>query len=344
MALNSISIYSPVDKGSLIALQELTLSDPQKIFHLIFGGHPSTHLMKILKSGDQSEIPLFYQSRKSEIFSLLQENIPEIEKVFAKLFAKICPIMMMTLYQSNKDVKVKVHSQSVAQLLKGIDHLVVYGWTHCLYEEVGGSLQKHYNKSVYDYSLGDPSEEDFVQERLIRKLQIPDESDGTICKAALVNIVFQSFLAVQQDRPLIPILFITKNSDKKHSCNARTITTRESTMNALVTNKELRRCYKLCHYKVPEIAEIAKRSFIFVEITHQKSSNDCVLNPIAPFWEEVDWKFHWSQRQATKAKNSKQYLENGWGTQLDKFLEEAKESNLISLNNNNSANLSNGIQ
>lgn len=322
MALNSVSIYSSVINENIVALQKLTLSDPQKIFHLIFGGDPSTHLMKILKSSEQTDVPLFYQSRKAEIFSRPQGNTPEIEKLFVELFTRIHPIMT-DLWQ-NKYANLKVHSQSVAQLLKGIDHLVVYGWEHCCYEAVGESLRKHYGMNVYNYLLGDPLDEDFVQGKLIRKLQIQDDDTENLCKATLVNIVFHSVLAVRQNQPLIPILFITKNSDQKHSCNARTIASREPKENAFVTNKELRRCYKLCHHKDPEIAEIAKKSFIFAEITHQRDSNDCVLRPIAPFWEERNWKSCWSQRQATKTNGSKQYLENGWGTQLDKFLEEAK--------------------
>ena len=100
------------------------------------------------------------------------------------------------------------------------------------------------------------------------------------------------------------------------------LTERKEPLHSSITNKELRRCYKLYAETYDEIKKIAEQTFKFVKVKeNSESSNDYSLEQMPAFWEKDTFKDAWKIRvsdsnrlsQIRAKEHPKKYL---WKNQL----------------------------
>jgi hypothetical protein len=201
------------------------------------------------------------------------------------------------------------------------DQVMVYGWKHCLYVEVGMALAKKDSpvKKILDCGIGlrfaSMSQRTTLEGRIIKQICASSiDSTERVCKAGITSLMLENYKRKQRNFPLIPLIFCYDIESNKWISTPESITSRDAQFNNLVTNKELRRCYKMCCEleKDPElkaIAEVAKESIKFVKLTGNDST-EYKLELIHPFWKSPEWETKWKERIATKqpAKPSKVQL------------------------------------
>jgi hypothetical protein len=192
------------------------------------------------------------------------------------------------------------------------DQVMVYGWASCLYIEVGNTLGKDPKspvKKVFDCALGECSaseeEKTTLEGRTMEQICASStDSIGRVCKAGIAALMLENYKRKQENLPLIPLIFCYDIEGKKRIITPESIASRDPEANKIITNKELRRCYKICCEleKDPElkaIAEVAKESLKFVKLTGNEST-EYKLELIHPFWESPKWETSWKERIATK--------------------------------------------
>jgi len=154
----------------------------------------------------------------------------------------------------------------------------------------------------------------------------PDNFIAAFCKAGLVNIVLENYKRVQLGIPIIPILFIADISNNAFENSVETISSREEFFNNLITNKELRRCYKLCNElgaDLQKVEEVARQIIKFVKLK-KVTAKKYGLVKIKPFWEQEEWAYFWSQRQANKILEEKKKI--CWRSELRKIIDKFDEN------------------
>jgi hypothetical protein len=193
---------------------------------------------------------------------------------------------------------------------------MVYGWQSCFYAQVKDTLETSGNSPmdrVYDWKVGCPlaskSERTTLEGRTMEQINVPskpskDEQCAEYCKAGITNLVRHNWEREQKGLPIIPLIFCYDVDGKKRVVTPGSIASRDPQSNKIITNKELRRCYKLCREleKDPElkaIAEVAKKSIQFIKLAGSNST-EYKMEILHPFWESPEWEAKWKERIATK--------------------------------------------
>ncbi len=196
---------------------------------------------------------------------------------------------------------------------------MVYGFYHCYYDRLYFELSNKEYK-VYDYSLSE-----FLQvpkgfcifPNFIENNTVPKE-----CQASLALFVIENYRKkLCGVKKLPPILFCI---DTNNNCYTRINLSNVQEYKilkkrSLVTVKELRRAYKLCHdpFVDPRIRDVARRTFIFLKVVTNSRGRIIELRKVPPPWKKA---IKFNSAVAKKAKdpnnwrfqaNAAAYLLNG---------------------------------
>jgi hypothetical protein len=88
-------------------------------------------------------------------------------------------------------------------------------------------------------------------------------------KAGITDLVLENYKRKQIGLDIIPLIFCYDIEGNQFQVNPETITSRNESFKKLYTNMELRRCYKICCEKDPELkimTDIAKETIKFVKL------------------------------------------------------------------------------
>lgn len=210
-----------------------------------------------------------------------------------------------------------INLDSVKDICVNANQVMIYGWRSCGYEEVIARLKKNDSpiRKVFDW-CPDVNEKT-LEGKSFEKIRMKNGSLETICKTRITMLVLENYKRKQKDQPIIPLIFLYDIEDNPFQTTPSTITSRSTSFNELLTNIELRRCYKMCCEKNPGlklITEVARETIRFIKLT-RNSKDEYTFVLLKPFWEEEEWDSRWNERQATKEIKStrKMYL---WREQL----------------------------
>lgn len=205
---------------------------------------------------------------------------------------------------------------SLKMITRESNQVMVYGWQYCDYINVIDILKEDNPviKKVFDCWLGNwrPRNKEHkittLEGRLIEQItyhsMIGNYHCPRMCKAAIVNLILENCKRKHEGLPLIPLLFCFDIDGNSYPSNSKSISTRDENVNKRVTNKELRRCYKLCFLQDPELKEVSQvalETIKFVKLTSQfAQKEEYKFVQLQPFWEKDDWNIHWQERQSSK--------------------------------------------
>jgi hypothetical protein len=191
--------------------------------------------------------------------------------------------------------------------------VMVYGFESCQYKNVSSMLSRK-GYRVHNAALGIMPGFTY-QGWEIEKLPLELKSDKEICKAALVNLIFENYKRSKRNDPLIPLIFCLETNAHPFSI-ARAVERNED-----IGNSELRRCYKLYQFIKP----IAEKTFLFFNVSN--TYDDIYLNQVCPIWERADWSESIQRRESTP--NSNQRPKTRWQDVLQSAISRVKlRSNL----------------
>lgn len=213
---------------------------------------------------------------------------------------------------------------------------MVYGFGNCLYLKITALLPTFTQiKKVFDWRIG---QEYIVDEELLVtcegnelprvSVDYEQRAISRACKAGLTNLVFENYRRQKMGLPIIPILFCIDVDGNKHPISSASITSKEKTLNEIVTHSELRRAYKLCHtFENEEIRRVAQESFKFVKVkVHAKSGKgaEYALEEAAAPWKSSDWEGKWAKRK--KHGGSSKSNDFPWRKELTKLIDKFHDS------------------
>ncbi len=227
---------------------------------------------------------------------------------------------------------------------------MVYGFEHCDFDRVRHCFGhfhlakdyslRHKEISLYTNVLGYDHRQEYndlakrMDGRKIHQINagltgISELSKAVLlgCKAALVNMVLENYQSQITGKKMVPIIFCIDITNNRFPLTSEDVLSKTKTIlkngttsslaNDLVTHKELRRAYKLCHDPMMPLKfrEVAKESFKFVrveEIRRDELSNleiSITLQPTSAPWEAKNWDNQWAMRKslshpATKKKTA----------------------------------------
>ena len=233
-------------------------------------------------------------------------------------------------------MNIPINISSFNNISHNADQLMVYGWENCKYDFLAFTLQSIYNKIVFSYVAAcsrDTSLRTTKENRLIE--QLPLSSSATVrdvCKIAITDLVLENYKRKDQGLPIIPLVFCCDITGNTHIFNVDTVASLNPELNNKITNKELRRCYKMCtaderDARLNEIAKVAQQTMIFVKIIGDDTSG-YTFEQMTPFWEMPDFEAKWQQRQAQKqsTKTTRTPKEHPWRTDLLRAIDRYKVS------------------
>lgn len=220
------------------------------------------------------------------------------------------------------------------------EQVMVYGWGHCKYLQVAGSLEESPHadnpspfKKVYDCAFGDTNIRT-LENRKVQELpiDIPEDDETSYikelnrrCKSGITNLVLENLKREEEGLPIIPLLFCIDIDDQgDHPWDKRRntwdaagpnpwVTTPEllcekdrmtvtGQMNHFTTHSELRRCYKLANtFNDAQVRAVANRTFRFVKVIQDKDTGEYRLEQIQAPWDHPDWNKYWTKRMEISA-------------------------------------------
>lgn len=224
-------------------------------------------------------------------------------------------------------MNVGINYSSLEKICASSNQVMIYGWKHTGYDKIVNQLQKpntKYQTSIrkcFDWKLGKNylNEEDLMtyDYRIIEQIKQPvvltPDHVAKSCKTALVNLVLENCKRAKEHLPLIPLVFCVDAGNNPHPFSIESIASRKPVENTRITNKELRRIYKLCHFADDFIADIACKTVKFVKV-HINSNNQYQFEEKAPFWSDPSWKNLWQERQ--NSKSAQKQNTSSWALQL----------------------------
>ncbi len=193
----------------------------------------------------------------------------------------------------------RLDPDSVKKIMGNSKGAVVYGLEKCLYKQVYASLARNYK--TYDYSE--------VKAPLVR-FDHDGEKDklDRECKSAIISLVLDNFKRSKRGEMIVPLIFcVGKQEDgETFRLNVEQMATKSGSEGS-ITDKELRRCFKVFAQLGPEIKMIAEQTFKFVNVRQDDKEEDLYhLDQVAPFWQDSNWNQLWQQRLAKKIPKQKQ--------------------------------------
>lgn len=225
--------------------------------------------------------------------------------------------------------------QSVMEICPEADEVMVYGWKHCKYGEVHDAIQglatieEFPIKKVHSWKAGyirsDETGKTLDGQIFSRLMFAEPENDiqknSRPCKTALTNLVLENYLRDQEGLNCIPLIFCIDIDDNPKTCNSETILSRETANNNAITNKEIRRAFKLARYDDIGVQWAANHTFKFVKLT-KREDNSYSMEAIAAPWESDDWVTNWNLRQRLSTSTPKCDFYS-WRAQINLYLENA---------------------
>lgn len=192
---------------------------------------------------------------------------------------------------------------SLQKIVPNLDQVVVYGWRSCKYIELTKFLDFDFDAYAWK-SWPKKFSADWVEKTDDIQLY-----ERRICKAVIVDVVFQNFKKAFSNKPFTPLIFCVDIEGRVRKVSNEHIASRSADCNDIVTHKELRRCAKICveiesDKYLKAIAETAKMTIKFVRLVGSDQSGYS-FEEVQPFWEAKDWKDAWDKRMKT-AKQSKE--------------------------------------
>lgn len=204
---------------------------------------------------------------------------------------------------------------SFKQICDNSHEVMVYGASHCSYDNIFDELNYMSRanpsfevKKVFDYHVGygytTTAEGNNFE-------QIPLKNDDTkqICKTGITNLILENYKRSISGKSIIPLINCIDTSYNPYPFTAKSICSKDFRLNSIITNSELRRCYKLLTHSNPKISEIAKNTFKFVKVS-RNSHGQYSLSQIDPPWNQNNWNQEWEPRNTVNEKSH-------WNTQLE---------------------------
>lgn len=197
--------------------------------------------------------------------------------------------------------------ESAAKKICNSDQIMVYGYQHCNYldiiDQFDDSTTSPYKK-VFGYECGDASSEhETLEGSKITKISYDSttkdlEKTARWSKSGIVNIVFENFKRKKLGMPIIPIMFCVDINDNPYGYSLADITSKKP----YITNKEIRRCYRLCEKIADlEIRAVARETLRFVKVSYDEDTEVYIdLEQIKAPWESSKWKPLWEDRMKKK--------------------------------------------
>lgn len=213
----------------------------------------------------------------------------------------------------------KLDSDSIKQLIGESKDVIVYGFTDCAYTAVFIALREcqyqvcHQEINTITY----------------------DETNGKIgdrWKALLTSLVVENYKRELLKQPLVYLIFCVAYEDEHTSkfINISQVASSRSQRSPVssITDKELRRSFKLYNETTPEIKKIVQKSFKFVKVKKNLEKGDYQLEEVKPFWEEANWEKMWEARKQTSQPEikAKKYP---WKTLLSQQVNQLQNSALL---------------
>jgi hypothetical protein len=205
----------------------------------------------------------------------------------------------------------KLNVNSVKRVFGESKQVMVYGWLHCHYQRVRAQLQKPLIEKVYNCNFGDKLDNTRTLEgRLVEGIERVrgetfQEGVSRLCKTGITNLVLENYKRKKEGLPVIPMIFCFDIDDNPFRIDATSISSREKELNNLITNSELRRCYKLCKDSNPKIQEVAEETIKFVKL-YKGGDGTTSLVEVEPFWKDPEWDAKWAERKLSKHPKTKE--------------------------------------
>ena len=209
----------------------------------------------------------------------------------------------------------KLDFDNVSNICENSKQVMVYGWSHCGYEEIAELLKTSRNssiKKVFNSFLGLklPAKAEALKTcegTFIEQIQVPLKKPYELtqvingqCKAALANLVLENYKRIKEGKQIIPLMFCYDIDENPHPSDEKNITSRDPKINKLITHSELRRCYKLCKEVGDLTVEaVAQKTIKFVKV-NRKANGQTTFQEIEPFWLKKDWDSVWKKRKLSK--------------------------------------------
>lgn len=190
---------------------------------------------------------------------------------------------------------------SVREVIGDTEQVMVYGWEHCYYTGVTQAFENSpdsFLKKVFNSSVGfiGAEKERTLEGREIQKLSVYSKQakdTHRFCKAGVTNLLLENYKRFKEGKEIIPVLFCVDTDENQYVTTKDTVSTKDKNNNKLITNSELRRCYKLCcelesseHPELREMANIARQMFKFAKVV--KNGDKAVLRRVPALWEQTD--------------------------------------------------------
>lgn len=211
-----------------------------------------------------------------------------------------------------KDINLEINS--VKNIIGNCQEVTVYGLKDCRYYSVINALEKQNIKTncwseinfpiiKYDDINFDPNNNMATEKA---KAMV---SNSRKYKTIITSLVIENYKRSKENKPLIPLLFCIglEEANKKIVLNAKKVAESrrgrdmdqpDNPANSSITEKELRRCYKMCTETSPELRKIAKETFKFVKLKQDPSHPRLfTLEQVKPFFEEDFWDQAWQERR-----------------------------------------------
>jgi hypothetical protein len=224
---------------------------------------------------------------------------------------------------------IHLNFDSVKEICQNSNQAMVYGWSSCYYKAVVLTLALEKASpilKVFDYELGDFDKKDKTLEgRRFFKIKFPLDKGGSMvareCKAAIIDLIFENFKRKQINLPIIPLIFCIDIDGKEEKDTFETIFARTSAK--LITNRELRLCYKICCTLkndpiLAEITDVARETLKFVKLVD--TQKDYELKEVPMQWDDKRGEALWNQRQETKS-HPTNLSADGWRSQLKRAMQ-----------------------
>jgi hypothetical protein len=187
---------------------------------------------------------------------------------------------------------------SVKNIIGDSKQVMVYGWNHCHYIAITSALEfskESFLEKVFNFQVGDECalNTETLEGREIEKLTVhikPEKRTHRISKNGITNLLLENYKRIKKCEKIIPLVFCLDADGNIYDINSDTLTSKHAYLNNLITNSELRRCYKLHrelqdspNEEFQELAKIAKVMLKFVKVT--RDGEKAILQQLPAIWD-----------------------------------------------------------
>lgn len=191
--------------------------------------------------------------------------------------------------------------------------VMVYGLKSCLYYEVMDALIKLDIEvdcwSSTTFPIIQFDEVAFNPDNMKEDWPKAMQNNGREFKSIITSLVIENCKRETEGKPLIPLLFciglekgdkIVQLDYKKlaGSHSAKDVDQMNDPLLSSITEKELRRCYKIYAEGTPKIKSLIEKTFKFLELKQDTNNENMYsLQQLPPMWENPVFQMNWKQRK-----------------------------------------------